>query len=394
MRITSLPKLAVLAILAALIQLCSTLSAQEPTCDGCGAQSVGGSISHFPGCPYGGWGGDDSDEGPDTDEPASEPEPWIPPPESKFEREKRELLNRLSGSSPTKRSFKDQNRDLLSRMQTGAPDPQNKAKARLEALLSRSVSHPDPAVAAAAGELVLKTSATVAQLKQAIDQRRAEYNADVQTIIEAIKSKLHPQLNNRFDNLRVGDVILVRPPEDLLSKDYYLRRGIRFLDNVLSKSLTSRAYHTFLFVKEVNGVKLFLDNMPSQGTLVKTETQILAEYGSYHLDVAQPVGDIDAENLWNAAREAGLQSAKVFQARSENYIDKTDYGFKDEDMVCSETSRWALMRAGLAIPETRSDYKRLAMDFGPADFYLDTEHFVVIPLSTLRPRPIKASESK
>jgi hypothetical protein len=40
-------------------------------------------------------------------------------------------------------------------------------------------------------------------------------------------------------------------------------------------------------------------------------------------------------------------------------------------MVCSETSRWALIKAGQPIPETRSPFKKLlGVYFGPANFFM------------------------
>jgi hypothetical protein len=61
-------------------------------------------------------------------------------------------------------------------------------------------------------------------------------------------------------------------------------------------------------------------------------------------------------------------------------------------MVCSETSRWALVRAGRAVPETQSgNVKIFGIDtginknnfvsFSPADFYAKQQYFVVHQLS-------------
>jgi len=126
--------------------------------------------------------------------------------------------------------------------------------------------------------------------------------------------------------------------------------------------------------------------MPGQGTLIKNEAQITAEYRNVGLDVARPLSDVDAGRLWEAAREAGIKSVKEFAKRSGNVIDTTDYGiFGDGNMVCSETSRWALMTAGMAIPETRSAIKKYAgrIEYGPSDFYVDTTRFLVMPLEWL-----------
>lgn len=236
---------------------------------------------------------------------------------------------------------------------------------------------------------------TVASLKRDIGAQRDRPDADVNAVIRSFKAKAPPPVGKRFDDLRVGDVLLLRQPDDMLSLDFYKAGWIIIVDKALSASLRPHASHTFLFVKEVAGVKLFLDNMPGQGTRVKTEAQIMAEYGSYGLDVARPLGAVDADKLWAASSELGVRSLAELARRSGNKIDTTDYGpFGDDDMVCSETSRWALMKAGLVIPETRSRIKRevAGVDFGPADFYVDTDHFLVTPLSGLPSRRAGVAE--
>jgi len=390
MRLAPLSQPAFIAILAASIPICVTLLAQvpdvpEPECDICGARGVG---RHFHWCDYA-----PRPNNSPTYDPA--PGPWIPnpPPESPFDRDKRELLNRLSQGTPTSESFTD----FRSLMSIGPSSPPSTVQAKLESFTRRITYHDDPEVAAAAGELALMAPNTVTQLKQAIEQRRAERSADVQAVIKSIKTKAPPKLPGQFDNLRVGDVLLVHQPDDMLSTDFYIRGWIIVIDKTMSRSLRPRAYHTFLFVKEVNGVKLFLDNMPGEGTLVKSEAQILSQYGLYDFDVARPLGEFDAADLWKAAREAGIRSAEALKDRSSNLIDSTDYGFiGNDDMVCSETSRWALVKAGVMIPETRSTLKRwgLRIVYGPADFYLDTDHFLVSPLSLLRSGQNKHSPGK
>jgi len=415
-------------ILAGLMLLSISLHAQdpEPTCDGCNAESVGGVIHHYPGCPYGGGGIDEPDE---PDEP-DDFEPWIPvpPPESKFDREKRELLNRLNMRPAASSSFTERKHDLLSRMKSGSPAETNQLKAHLKAASLRNAYHEDPEVAAAAGELALKTPKAVAEVKQAIDQRLAAPNKDIQDVIRSIKVKAPPKLVGRFDNLIVGDVLLVRSADSKLSGDYWVRWFVTEVDNFMTGTNRSRAYHTFMFVKEVKGVKLFLDNMPHEGTRIKTEAQIQAEYGMQDFDVARPVKKFDADDLWKAASEAGIKSLKFRVERLNARIDKTDYGiWGDDQMVCSETSRWAMMQAKLIIPEVSleqkpfidgsdpidkivipdsraenrswlrdrlSEVKRAVIKFGPADFYLATDNFLVTPLEKVTPQPIKATRPK
>jgi hypothetical protein len=57
-------------------------------------------------------------------------------------------------------------------------------------------------------------------------------------------------------------------------------------------------------------------------------------------------------------------------------------------MVCSEASRWLLLRAGRRVPETRSENvkikeidtglnKKQFVNFSPSDFYEEQQYFVV-----------------
>ena len=50
-------------------------------------------------------------------------------------------------------------------------------------------------------------------------------------------------------------------------------------------------------------------------------------------------------------------------------------------MVCSEASRWALIQAGIPVPETKSPLKKmLGINFGPANFYTTNQFFLISSL--------------
>ena len=263
---------------------------------------------------------------------------------------------------------------------------------RLAPLLESIAGQP-PAVRvkveAAARDLASGEPAVKAGILRDIEGAIEPRGADVTAVVRSFKPLAGrvPPLAKRFDNLRVGDVLLVRQPDDVTSLDFYKSGWIIIVDKALSVNLRARASHTFLFVKEVDGVKLFLDNMPGQGTRIKTEAQIAAEYSGLAMDVARPLSAVDAGRLWAAARETGIKSLKAFAARGDNWIDTTDYGpYGDDDMVCSETARWALVKAGMVVPETSSAIKDFVfgVDYGPADFYVDKTNFLITPLERLR----------
>ncbi|MBP7706026.1 MAG: hypothetical protein KA243_02145 [Candidatus Aminicenantes bacterium] len=289
-----------------------------------------------------------------------------------FEKEKRELLREL---------------EVLGRFEPVPGDS-------VPAIVASIGAHP-PAVRArvetAARELASGAPAVKEGILRDIEGTIGPRGADAPAVVRSFKLKAGQvaPLAKRFDDLRVGDVLLVRQPDDMTSLDFYKAGWIIILDKALTWSLRPRASHTFLFVKEVDGVKLFLDNMPGQGTRVKTEAQIEAEYAGLKMDVARPISAFDADLLWKAARETGIKSLKEFAARGDNWIDTTDYGpYGDNDMVCSETVRWALVRAGMAIPGTSSRIKKFVADvtYGPSDFYVDSTNFLIVPLERLGER--------
>ncbi len=219
--------------------------------------------------------------------------------------------------------------------------------------------------------------------KKLIQQRLIEPNRWSSSIYTTLKTKEPPMPFKKFDELKAGDVLLVSP-DDALSK------SIRFADRLSSWEWESPASHTVLYLKEVNGKKLFLDSTSGGGPRIITGEEFLKKYGKRgaqvaelgKYEVAQPLSKEEGNKLWTAARELSMKELADKSKKSNNPIDKTNYGlYGNDNMVCSETSRWALIKAGRQIPDTGSPYKKLfGVYFGPSNFYNAEQYFILTPL--------------
>jgi len=237
--------------------------------------------------------------------------------------------------------------------------------------------------------------------KKLIEQRLQEPNKSCGVIYASLKTKEPPlpYYVKKFDELQPGDVLLISPHKGLDS-GALTSQVIRGADRVSSWELKSPASHTVLFVKEVNGKKLFLDNIAGSdenrdaaagvGPHIITGEQYLKIYGTRETHIAQPVSKVEGQKLWAAASELSRKELADEPKKANNLIDKTDYGlYGDDNMVCSEASRWALIEAGKgtqagAIPDTRSPFKKLlGVYFGPANFFSDRQHFIITPMGSL-----------
>jgi hypothetical protein len=209
------------------------------------------------------------------------------------------------------------------------------------------------------------------------------------TIMSALNDpskKLSPVFRP-FAELRAGDVLLVAPDEGW-GWDAIKGGRIRYFDKLSSwekGTSDSRASHTLLCLKTVNGKKFFLDNQSGEGPRIKTEDQILLEYGARTMDVARPLNNVDSQELWKAARALEM---KNLSRLGKGAFDESGYGIiGDDNKVCSESSQWALIRAGVPLPSTDSSFKKsIGVYFGPADFYRHDQHFLIsaveLPVAT------------
>lgn len=243
------------------------------------------------------------------------------------------------------------------------------------------ISTPDSQVKQEQDEFEQMNAAWMKKQQQLIQQRLDEPNRWCSSICASLKTKEPPLPGKGFNELQPGDVLLICPDGSLTSK------GISLLDG-------AAASHTLIYLKEVNGKKLFLDNVSGLqageaagvGPHIITGEQYLKLYGQREANVAtltaQPLNQREAAKLWAAARELGIKELSDERKKSNNWIDKTDYGlYGNDNMVCSEASRWALIKAGRWIQTTRSPLKKLAgVDYSPADFFSDDQNFLITPL--------------
>lgn len=218
----------------------------------------------------------------------------------------------------------------------------------------------------------------VQRQKHLFEARLKEPNPYADKIYRSLKTAAPPSPTEKnYDTLQPGDVLLFSPDD---SKSVLINVG-----DMISSATPSPAAHTVLYLKEVNGKKLFLDNTPEKGSHVISEDAFLRNYSrrdALLASVAQPLKKDEADKLWDAARERIMQESVIQQKKDGNIIDQTGYGlYGNDNMVCSETSRWALVKAGRNIPESDSPLKRLlGIHYGPANFFSDDYNFIITPL--------------
>jgi peptidoglycan hydrolase CwlO-like protein len=226
-------------------------------------------------------------------------------------------------------------------------------------------------LAAALGRARARESAWKGETRMLIAERlRRDMDPLTRSVMESLddpSKRLRP-VAKPFADLQPGDVLLVAP-----DKAWNL---VRLGDRLSSWEWGSQASHTLICLKTVNGTKLFLDDMPHEGPLIKTESQVLNEYGGLAMDVAQPLKKPDGDRMWEAAKTLVRGN---LDRKGRGLVDETGYGFVgDDNMVCSEASRWALVQAGVPVPETDSPFKMsLGIFFGPSNFYADRQHFLI-----------------
>ena len=205
-------------------------------------------------------------------------------------------------------------------------------------------------------------------------------------ILDSLRDRKTPPAPQRgLSELRSGDVLLVAPP-DGYAPGALASKGLMYVDKLTSLEWgegSSRASHSLIYLKTVDGRKLFLDDQLGEGPRIKTEEMILKEYAGRSMDVAQPIARPDADRLLTAARQLEVQNLAHLDQSPVGASTYNLYG--DDHMVCSEASRWALVQAqppdAAKIQDSASPFKKsLGVFFGPANFYSQPQHFVVSAL--------------
>lgn len=231
----------------------------------------------------------------------------------------------------------------------------------------------DPKILQEQDDFVNMNADWMKKQKQLIEQRLKEPNKYASAIYKSLKTNAPPLPWKTFNELQPGDVLLI---EGL---------GIAAVDNKFSSGdNASRASHTVIYLKEVNGKKLFLDNQPFEGPRIISEDEFLKLYsprGAEVAKLAQPLNEKEGKQLFAAAVEMAQKNRKEI---ANNWFGtpllETNYGaWGKENVVCSE-SDWALINAtGRNIPKSGDLIKvGLGIDFSPAD-YKNSQYFLVTP---------------
>jgi hypothetical protein len=209
--------------------------------------------------------------------------------------------------------------------------------------------------------------------KQLIDHRLVEPNKYASAIYKSLKTNAPPLPWKTYNELQPGDVLLIEGS------------GIAAVDNKFSSGdNASSASHTVIYLKEVNGKKLFLDNQPFEGPRIISEDEFLKTYSPRRAEVAklaQPLNEKEGKQLFTAAVEMAQKNRKKI---TDNWFGtpllETNYGaWGKENVVCSEAD-WALINAaGRNVPKSGDRMKvNLGIDFSPAD-YKNSQYFLVTP---------------
>ena len=250
--------------------------------------------------------------------------------------------------------------------------------------------------------------------KRLMEERLQMENKAAHSLMQSLTTGAPPPLlDKKYDELQPGDVMLVEPADTtgtgsnivlgdrLVSFKLKKFGGDLFHDNLsqLAEQAkeqvenTSQYSHTVIYLKSVNGKKLFLDNQPAEGPRVISEEEFLEKYAHRQMAVAsmaEPLSKEEGDSLWLAAKEMARKQTERAINRSDtcdilDLLDETNYGL-GTDMVCSEVSYWALVKAGRKIPKTDDWIKRcFAMGFSPADF-VTCDYFLIRNMTSV-PKP-------
>jgi len=214
---------------------------------------------------------------------------------------------------------------------------------------------------------------------QLIDQRLIEPNRNAAAICRSLNSTVPPLPGKNFKELQPGDVVL-------LAGNSGASKLLAAADSDLSSGGNmSIASHTVIYLKEVNGKKLFLDNQPFQGPRIITEDEFLSVYGNRGAEVArlaEPLNAAEGKRLFSEAVRVAQENRKEV---AKNWFGTpllgTHYGaWGKDDVVCSEAGWVLINNAGRKVlPSTDQAKADSGVHFSPAD-YVNSPYFIVTPL--------------
>jgi hypothetical protein len=242
-------------------------------------------------------------------------------------------------------------------------------------------------------------SAFMALQKKLIADRLKTDNEQAKKLLARLESKVPYPNNEKFNtslkDLKPGDVLLFEPRYTNLS-DKIQGVGVVLADGVGELLGTgnvneSKISHTITFLKEENGKRLYMDNMPNEGPVIIDENEMKKRYTGRAASVASlqnsymaaPLNEAETEKLWDKAKEMATQNIELRKTQGYNsdMVDweNTMYGaWGKNNVVCSEAS-WGLIRAtGRDLPLSKS-WVTIAggVDFSPSDFYNYKQNFLI-----------------
>ena len=253
--------------------------------------------------------------------------------------------------------------------------------------------------------LAINVKNEIALAKTEITERRKGPDKWSAALAASLTTKAPPPPYKKFNELQPGDVLLIGLDETNFTmsetwngiKDGNWKKTLGAVGSVaashainsgdrhLSGEQESSTSHTVIFLKEVKGIKLFLENIPGEGPCIIPESEFLKRYASRGAEVAKlasPLEPDDAANLYTAAKKMTAENQASRGEKKGNWFDTTNFGPGKENVVCSESDWKLLQAAGRNIPKTNDRFKvKVGVDFSPADFYNNRQFFIVTPLS-------------
>ena len=199
----------------------------------------------------------------------------------------------------------------------------------------------------------------------------------------------------KLNDLKPGDVLLFEPRytnfwDSIMGLGVVLGDGVsEFLGT--GNVNESKISHTITYLRQENGKRVYMDNMPNEGPVIIDEDEMKRRYEGREASVAelqkgyvaQPLNKEEAQKLWDKAQAMSKQNLEFRKNNNFNSDmiawDNTMYGAWGKDnVVCSEASWGLLKAAGRDLPLSKSMYTQLAgVEFSTSDFYNYKQDFLI-----------------